>query len=394
MSAKRDYYDVLGISRSASKEEIVEAYRKLALEHHPDRNPGDEDAAAKFKEAAEAFEVLSDPDKRPRYDRYGHAGLEGPGGGAPQFRDVSEILGAGGPLGQILSSLFGDGALGGGLFEDFFSGGRGSRRGADIRCRLNLDLLEAARGVTKTVHFERHERCPTCGGTGARPGTHPQRCPYCGGQGHVIFQSIGPMGFAETCPNCRGKGVTLPDPCSDCGGKAYVAKRVTRDVKVPAGVNDGRPLRLQGEGEPSPHGGPPGDCYCFVSIKEHPLFKRDGPHLVCQIPIGYAQAALGAKIDVPTLDGKQQLEIPPGTQSGDVFKLAGEGMPVPRRRGRGDLLVQVLIEVPKSLTAEHERILRELAEVENTNVSSQRKSFFSKVKEYFQSESSSGTHGE
>jgi molecular chaperone DnaJ len=193
------------------------------------------------------------------------------------------------------------------------------------------------------------------------------------------------MGFAETCPTCRGRGVTISHPCPDCGGRAYVARRVTRDVKVPAGVDTNSRVPLRGEGEPSPNGGPPGDCHCFVTVREHPLFKRDGPHLICQIPISYAQAALGAKIDVPTLDGRHELDIPSGTQSGDVFKVAGEGMPVPRRRGRGDLLVQVLIEVPKSLTAEHERILRELAEVENTNVSPERKSFFSKVRDYFQS---------
>ena len=386
MAAKRDYYEVLGVSRSASEEDIADAYRKLALEHHPDRNPGDQEAEAKFKEAAEAFDVLSDPEKRARYNRYGHEGLDGPGGGARHFRDVREVFGAGGALGRILSGLFGDAPLGGGLFEEFFSGAGGAHRGNDIRCRLTLDLLEAARGVTKTVHFERHEVCSTCGGEGARPGTHAERCAYCGGQGHVVVQALGRLGFAETCPTCRGKGVTIAHPCPDCGGKAYVTKRVSRDVKVPAGVQHGKPLRLRGEGEPGPNGGRPGDCYCFVSIKEHPLFKRDGPHLICQIPIGYAQAALGAKLDVPTLDGTRELEIRAGTQSGDVFKLAGEGMPVPNRRGRGDLLVQVLIEVPKRLTPEHERILRELAEVENINVSAHRKSFFSKVKEYFQSE--------
>ncbi len=376
MSAKRDYYDVLGVGRSASEEEIAEAYRKRALEYHPDRNPGDEEAVAKFKEAAEAFEVLSNSDKRARYDRYGHAGLEGPGGGAPHFRDISDIFEA-----------FGD-IFGGGLFDDFFGGrraGRRVRKGSDIRCELVLDLAEAARGITKTVRFNRHEKCATCGGSGARPGTQPEPCQYCGGRGRVI-QSTGLFSLQSTCPSCGGAGAVVRDPCSDCRGQGYVVGRVTRDVKVPAGVDTHTRLRLQGEGEPSPNGGPPGDCYCFVTVKEHPLFKRDGPHLLCQVPIAYAQAALGAQIDVPTLDGRQELDIPRGTQSGDVFKLAGQGMPVPRRRGRGDLLVQVFIEVPKRLTAEHERILRELAEMENAHVSPQRKSFFSKVKEYFQSE--------
>ena len=376
MAAKRDYYEILGVGRSASDDEIADAYRKLALKYHPDRNPGDEDAVDKFKEAAEAFEVLSNSDKRARYDRYGHAGLEGPGGGAPHFRDISDIFEA-----------FGD-IFGGGLFGDLFGGtGRGRRRvrrGADIRCQIVLDLAEAARGASKTVQFSRHEVCTDCGGSGARPGTQPEPCQYCGGRGRVI-QSTGIFSLQTTCPSCRGEGAVIRHPCPHCGGSGYVPQEVTRDVKVPAGVDNDTRLRLQGEGEPSPDGGRPGDCYCFVRVREHPLFQREGPHLICQIPIGYAQAALGAKIEVPTLDGRQELDIPPGAQNGDLFKLAGHGMPVPRQRRRGDLVVQVFIEVPKKLTAEHERILRELAEVENKNVSPQRRSFFKKLKEYFQS---------
>ena len=374
MAAKRDYYEVLGLDRSASEEQIADAYRKLALKHHPDRNPGDEEAVAKFKEAAEAFEVLSNADKRARYDRFGHAGLEGPGGGAPHFHDVADIFEA-----------FGD-IFGGGLFEDFFRGprrrGRRVRQGADIRCDIVLDLPEAARGVTKTVQFNRREKCSSCGGSGAKPGTQPETCQYCGGRGRVV-QSAGMFSLQTTCPSCRGEGKLIRNPCSSCRGSGYVPKKVTRELMVPAGVDNQSRLRLQGEGDPSPNGGPPGDCYCFVAVKEHPLFKRDGRHLICQIPIGYAQAALGARIEVPTLDGRQDLDIPPGTQSGDVFKLAGHGMPAPRRRGRGDMVVQVLIDVPRKLTAEHKRILRELAEVENANVSPERKSFFSKLKEYF-----------
>ena len=376
MAAKRDYYEILGVGRSASDDEIADAYRKLALKYHPDRNPGDEDAVDKFKEAAEAFEVLSNPDKRARYDRYGHAGLEGPGGGAPHFRDISDIFEA-----------FGD-IFGGGLFGDLFgSTGRGRRRvrrGADIRCQIVLDLAEAARGASKTIQFSRHEVCANCGGSGARPGTQPEPCQYCGGRGRVI-QSTGIFSLQTTCPSCHGKGAVIRHPCSCCGGAGYVPQKVTRDVPVPAGVDNDTPLRLRGEGEPSPDGGPPGDCYFFVRVREHPLFQREGPHLICQVPIGYAQAALGAKIEVPTLDGRHELDIPPGAQNGDLFKLAGHGMPVPRQRGRGDLVVQVFIEVPKKLTAEHERILRELAEVENENVSPERRSFFKKLKEYFQS---------
>jgi molecular chaperone DnaJ len=374
MAVKRDYYEVLGVDRSASDKEIAEAYRKLALQYHPDRNPGDDDAVAKFKEAAEAFEVLSKPDKRSRYDRYGHAGLEG---GAPQFHDVGDIF-------EAFSDIFGDS-----LFGNLFGAGRRRgpriRKGADIRCDLVLDLPEAARGVTKTVEFSRHEACSDCRGSGAKPGTSPETCHYCGGRGRVV-QSTGIFSLQTTCPSCGGSGAVIRSPCSSCGGSGYVAKRVTRDIKVPAGVDDRTRLRLQGEGEPSPNGGPPGDCYCFVTVRDHPLFRREGRHLICEVPIGYAQAALGAKVEVPTLDGREQLSIPPGTQNGDVFRLKGHGLPSPRQRGFGDLVVQVFIEVPKKLTPEHKRILRELADVENVNVSPERKSFFSKLKEYFHSE--------
>ncbi len=373
MAVKRDYYEVLGVDRSASERDIAEAYRKLALKYHPDRNPGDDDAVARFKEAAEAFEVLSKPDKRTRYDRYGHAGLEG---GAPQFRDVGDIF-------EAFSDIFGD-SLFGDLFGTGRRRGRRVRRGADIRCEVVLDLPEVARGATKTVKFSRHEACSDCGGSGAKPGTHPETCNYCGGRGRVV-QSTGIFSLQTTCPSCGGSGAVIRTPCSDCGGSGYVAKRVSRDVKVPAGVDHHTRLRLEGEGEPSPNGGPPGDCYCFVTVREHPLFRREGRHLICEVPIGYAQAALGATIEVPTLDGREPLAIPPGTQNGDVFRLKGHGLPSPRQRGFGDLVVQVFIEVPKKLTPEHQRILRELADVENANVSPERKSFFSKLKEYFHS---------
>ena len=373
MASKRDYYEVLGVDHSASDKEVSEAYRKLAMKYHPDRNPGDEDAVAKFKEAAEAFEVLSKADKRSLYDRYGHAGLDG-AGGPPQFRDISDIFAA-------FSDIFGDSPFG-----DFFGGGRGrrTRRGADVRCEVTLDLLEAARGAAKTVQFDRHEACPTCRGTGAQPGTQPERCRYCGGRGRVV-QSAGLFSLQTTCPSCRGSGAVIRERCTTCGGEGYVRKRVMREVQIPAGVDSQTRLRLTGEGEPSPQGGPPGDCYCFISVAEHPLFHRDGPHLICEVPISYSQAALGATIEVPTLDGREELQIPPGTQTGDIFKLRGRGMPDTHRRGRGDLIVQVHIEVPKKLTAEHERILRELAEVEKTHVTPERKSFFSKLMEYFQS---------
>ena len=385
MADKRDYYEVFGVDRSATNEQIADAYRKLAMEHHPDRNPGDDEAVAKFKEAAEAFEVLHDAGKRAQYDRYGHAGLDGPGGGAPQFRDVGDIF-------EAFGDMFGDG-----LFGDIFGGGRRRgrrvRKGADIRCDITLELPEAAKGCTKTITFKRHERCPTCDGSGAKPGTKPEACQYCGGRGRVV-QSAGLFSVQTTCPSCKGNGRVIRDPCADCRGAGFVPREVDREVNIPAGVDSETRLRLSGEGEPSPEGGPPGDCYCFINVSEHPLFHRDGRHLVCQIPIHYAQAALGAAIEVPTLDGPEELKIPAGTQSGQVFKLRGLGMPDPRSRGRGDLMVQVYIEVAKKLDAEHERILRELAEVENANVTPERSSFFSKVKEYFQSSLTDRTAGE
>ncbi len=376
MAEKRDYYEVLGLSRTASEKDISDAYRKAALRYHPDRNPGDEDAIVKFKEAAEAFEVLSHTEKRARYDRYGHAGLAG-AGQATEFHDVSDIFNA-------FGDIFGDG-----LFGNLFGGGRRggahrARRGEDIRCDLQLDLLEAARGATKTVHLRRHQRCKTCQGSGARPGTQPETCRYCGGRGQVV-QSTGIFSLQSPCPSCQGHGSVVRDPCPDCRGGGYVQTQVTREVKVPAGVDSQMRLRLPGEGEPSPNGGPPGDCYVFIGVAEHSLFHRDGDHLVCQVPIGFAQAALGSTIEVPTLDGPEDLDIPAGTQSGEVFRLRGRGMPAARGRGRGDLLIQVGIEVPKKLDAEHERLLRELAEIEKVHVTPARKSFFSKVKEYLQS---------
>ncbi len=375
MAKKRDYYEVLGVDRTASNGQISEAYRKLALKYHPDRNPGEEEVVVKFKEAAEAFEVLSHPDKRAAYDRYGHAGLEG--GGAPRFHDVSDIFAA-----------FGD-ILGEGFFGDFFgrrSGrSRRARRGADIQCNVAMDLLEAARGTAKIVQFERHQKCEACGGSGAKPGTQPEACSYCGGHGAVV-QSAGIFSMQTTCPSCHGSGKVIRQRCPECRGVGYVPRRVTRKVDIPPGVDNGTQLRLAGEGEPSPEGGPPGDCYCLLHVAEHALFHREGRHLICQVPITYAQAALGTAVEVPTLDGCEELTIPAGSQPGDVITLRGRGMPDPRHRGRGDLMVQLVIEVPKKLTQRHEEVLRELAEIENTHVTPKRKSFIEKIKEYFHPE--------
>ena len=372
MAQKRDYYEVLGVDRNATETQIAESYRKLAMQHHPDRNPGDEEAIVKFKEAAEAFEVLSHREQRARYDRFGHAGLEG--GGAPHFHDVSDIF-------EAFGDIFGQG-----LFGDLFGGGRGRgprvHKGADIRCDVQLELIEAARGTSKVVRFRRHVACETCNGSGAKPGTRPEACRYCGGKGRVV-QSSGIFALQTTCPSCHGSGQVVHHPCGACRGSGYVQKKITRKVDIPAGVDDRTRLRLSGEGEPSPSGGPSGDCYCFLHVTEHPLFHRHGQNLVCQMPINYPQAALGATVEVPTLDGRENLTIPPGTQNGETFTLKGRGMPDPRHHGRGDLHVQVHIEVPHTLAPEHEAVLRQLAEIENTHVSPTRKSFFEKLKELF-----------
>jgi molecular chaperone DnaJ len=373
MSEKRDYYEVLGVARSASRDEISAAYRKLALMYHPDRNPGDEDAVIRFKEAAEAFEVLGNDEKRGRYDRFGHAGLEA-GGGAPHFHDVSDIFDA-----------FGD-IFGESLFGDMFGrrrGGRRGRRGGDVQCEVTLDLLEAAHGVAKTVRFRRHQKCDTCSGSGAKPGSKVETCPYCGGRGRVV-QSTGIFSVQTTCPSCHGSGKHIRQRCTECNGSGYVLAEVSREVRIPAGVDDQTQLRLSGEGDPGQEGGPPGDCYCVIRVTEHALFQREGQHLVCQVPITYPQAALGATIEIPTLEGRESIEIPAGTQPGELFRLRGRGMPDVRGRGRGDLVVQVHVEVPKELSAEHKQLLRELARVENSRVSPNRSSFFERLKQYFQ----------
>ncbi|HEX4131355.1 MAG TPA: molecular chaperone DnaJ [Pirellulales bacterium] len=382
MPAKRDYYEVLSVVRTATQTEISASYRKLAIKHHPDKNPGDDDAVRLFKEAAEAYEVLSDDDKRARYDRYGHAGVDGPGGGA-HFTDVNDIF-------QAFGDLFGDG-----VFGDLFGGGRGRggrrvAKGSDVRSDITLDLLEAARGVTKEVAFTRNRKCEECSGSGARPGTKPEACKYCGGHGQVI-QSSGIFRVQTTCPACHGTGTVIKTPCDACDGHGMVEERATREVSIPAGVDGQTRMRIAGEGDASPGGGPPGDCYVFINVKEHPLFRRDGMNLICRMPITYSQAALGATVEVPTLDGRESLKIATGTQSGDIFKLRGRGMPDPRRRGTGDLLVQVYLEVPKHLTSRQKELLRELAQEEHANVSPEQKSFFEKLKDYFVPEETTTT---
>jgi molecular chaperone DnaJ len=374
MATERDYYEVLGVERRADGTVIADAYRKLAIRFHPDKNPGNPEASDRFKEAARAFEVLSNDELRARYDRYGHAGLQG--GGRHEFNDLSDIFDA-----------FGDLFGGGGVFGG--AGGGGGRRanrarqGRDVFSSVSLSLVEAARGATKTVEFSRHEPCGSCDGTGAKKGTKPQPCEYCAGHGQVI-QSAGVFRLQTTCPSCRGAGTIIRDKCSDCAGEGLTVEQIERRVTIPAGVDRDVRVRLAGEGEPGANGGPPGDCYCVIEIEDHPFLAREGRDLHCEVPITFSQAALGATVEVPTLDGPKPLAIAKGTQAGDVVRVKGLGMPEVRGRGIGDLHVHVHVEVPKTLSPKAEQLLRELAAEEQKAVSPKRSSFFSRLGEYFQ----------
>ncbi len=373
MASTRDYYEVLGVPRDATPEQIKKAYKKLALANHPDRNPGNAEATERFKEAAEAFEVLNDTRKRARYDQYGHAGVQGNGGGAG-FHDVNDIFEA-----------FG------GMFGDLFGGGQSSRgrtrRGDHLQVSVTIDLLEAANGCTREIEFSRNEVCDECDGSGAKPGTAPENCDYCGGHGQVV-QSQGFFRVQTTCPACRGKGTTIRDKCGTCRGTGREKKKHKQNVRIPAGVDTGNQLCIRGEGEPGigPNGqagGPRGDLYVDIRVKKHPLFEREGTELFVNIPITYTQAVLGANIEVPQLEGRHDLNIPAGTQSGEIFRLRGQGLPDPHGGRKGDLHVVVALEVPKKVDSEQEELLRKLAEHEKINVSPHRKSFFETLKDYF-----------
>ncbi len=356
--AKRDFYEILGVSRTATDQEIKSAYRRLAVRHHPDKNPNDSAAEDKFKEAAEAYSVLSDVEQRRRYDRLGHAGVSSGGGatwGAPGFGGIEDILG----------DLFG--------FGDVFGSGRsGSRRsaaqrGADLRYDLEISLEESARGLTAQLRIPRLESCETCKGSGAAEGTQPESCQTCGGTGQVRYQQ-GFFSVARTCHACRGAGRLIRTPCADCQGAGRIEREKQMEVKIPAGVETGSRLRVQGEGESGTQGGPPGDLYVVIHVSEHEQFERQGNNLYSSVPITFAQAALGAEIQVTTLDNEEKLKIPLGTQTGTVFRLKGKGMPVLGGRGKGDLFVAVTVITPTSLTREQRKLLEQLAEVENQDL--------------------------
>lgn len=374
-TSKRDLYEVLGVKKDASVDDIKKAYRQLALKYHPDRNPGDQDADQRFKEAAEAYEVLSDRDKRARYDRYGHAGLEG--AAVHDFQSADDIMSA-------FSDIFG-----GGLFGDLFGERkRGPRPGADLLMKLEIELVESARGTTRTVEVNRQDPCTECRGTGARKGTTPTTCNYCGGRGQVV-QARGFFQVATTCPACGGDGVRITDPCPKCRGAGRTPVTVQLQVDVPPGVESGMWLQLRNQGEAGDPGAPRGNLRIHILVRKHPFFERRRNDLFTQVPISYAQAALGADVEVPTLDGPESLTVPRGTQSGEVLRIKGRGMPDLGGRGRGDELVEVVVETPRHLTARQEELLREFAEIEHEQVSPRRKSFFEKLRDYFTEETDS-----
>jgi molecular chaperone DnaJ len=369
--AKRDYYEILGVERSAAESDLKSAFRKLAMRFHPDRNPGDGEAEARFKEINEAYEALKDPDRRAAYDRFGHAAFE-QGGGGPGF-------------GTDFASAMSD------IFDEFFGmGGRAGRgrgggreRGADLRYNLEIELEEAFSGRTVEIRIPTPTSCEACTGTGAKPGTQPQTCKSCGGSGRVRATQ-GFFTLERTCPTCQGRGETIPDPCSVCGGVGRVTRERTLSVNIPAGIEDGTRIRLSGEGEAGARGGPPGDLYIFLSIRPHTFFQRDGADIYCRVPISMTTAALGGEFEVPTIDGSlSRVRVAEGTQTGRQFRLKGKGMPVLRSPQHGDMYIQAVVETPRNLTRRQRELLEEFERESSNENHPDSVGFFARVKDFF-----------
>lgn len=381
MAEKRDYYEVLGLSKGASDDEIKKAYRQKAKQYHPDLNPGDKEAEAKFKEASEAHEVLSDPQKRARYDQFGHAGVDpsynaGAGAGAGGFGGFGGFGGMDFDLGDIFGSFFG-------------GGGRrvnpnAPRRGGDVEASVSIDFLEACKGCEKTVEFSHLEKCPDCNGSGAAAGSSPQTCPDCSGTGQVRMQQRTPFGVTTTmrpCPRCSGKGKIINNPCKKCSGGGQVRRSRKLDISIPAGIDDGQTLTLRGQGDVGINGGVSGDVHVDVLVRPHPLFKREGYHIFCEVPITYVQAALGDELTVPTIDGKVKYKIPEGTQPSTTFRLKGKGVKSLNSNARGDQYVTVTVEVPKNLSKKQKEVLKELDKSLADASYEKRKGFFDRLKD-------------
>jgi molecular chaperone DnaJ len=371
--AKRDYYEVLGVNRDASEDDIKKAYRKLAMQFHPDRNPDNPKAEEKFKEAKEAYEVLSDADKRAAYDRFGHAAVDG-----------AAAAGAGAGFGGNFGDVFGD------IFSEIF-GGAGGRarsnvyRGADLRYNLEITLEEAARGSETKIRIPTLEPCETCHGSGAKPGTQPVQCPTCNGQGQVRIQQ-GFFSLQQTCPRCSGTGKVVKEPCGACSGQGRVKKQKTLSVRITPGLDEGDRIRLAGEGEAGVNGGPPGDLYVVIRLKAHAVFSRENSDLHCEMPISFSMAALGGELEIPTLDGSARIKIPPETQTGKVFRLRGKGIKALRSNDYGDLFCHVVVETPVSLNARQRELLQEFEAISQRDAGKHNpraKSWMDKVKEFF-----------
>jgi len=376
--AKRDYYEVLGVGKNASVDDIKRAYRRMAIKYHPDKNPNDKEAEAKFKECAEAYEVLSDPEKRQRYDQFGHEGLRGMG-----MHDYTHMRW------QDISSIFEDIFSGFGGFGDLFGMGTGARtrragptRGYDLETAVDLTLNDIAKGTEKTFEFTRQDTCPECTGSGCAPGTTPGRCPTCNGTGQIA-RGGGFFQMVSTCPQCKGTGQVITNLCKKCRGSGRVPKKRVVNIKIPRGVHEGQGIRVANEGEPGRKGGPRGDLYCYVRVKPHEFLQRDGNDLIAVVPISFTQATLGATVDVPSLNGTRALKIPPGAQYASIFRIRGQGLPDIRTGRTGDQLVQVTVETPTKLNAKQKELLSEFAKTGNKSVSPKSKNFFEKLKKYF-----------